>query len=241
MKKTVFLLIFIFLIQLPVHAQHTKELAGTWYGKIRAYQFRQDGTAQCYTKRKITNYQQKLVINKNLDYTYIEYYRGDTIRTEGRVALDNDTLKFLITQMNQQNPYNNFQSSYFLYILNNLEMVYSNFPVKKIIKEEDDENKIFQKVEVNAEYSLGNNEFMKSLYTSLTKLVISKDSVKINSYRVKIDSLGNMDLATLESVHADPEYFNAIKQGLLNLRNNFKPAIQNGRAVNGYMTFQITY
>ncbi|MEP7236492.1 MAG: hypothetical protein ABI685_01450 [Ferruginibacter sp.] len=241
MKKVIFLLSCIFLIQSSAFSQDRKSLIGTWYGKIKTYQFKQDGNAQYYTKRKIAGWQQELAIDKRLNYVYTEYYRGDTIRSKGHVDLTNDTLKFLVTQTNQPGSQSNFESSYPLYFLNNSELIYSNFPVRKIIKE-DTEDKIFQKVEVEAVYSLGNDEFLKILYAFLaTQALSSKDSVKINSYKVKIDSLGIIDVTTLQSIHADHEYFNAIKQGLSNLKNDFIPAMQNGKPVTAYMTFRITY
>ena len=242
MKCILFITGLIFLVQFPVNAQDKTKLVGTWYGKIRTYQFKQDGNAQCYTKRKIAGYEQQLIIDKKLNYTYTEYYRGDTMRTNGHVDLSNDTLKFLVIKSNQSELHSVFESSYFLYLLNNSELIYSNFPIKKIVKEEDTEDKIFTEVEVEAEYKLGNNRFLKILYASFaTQVVSKKDSVRINSFKVKIDSLGNMDATTLETIHADTGYFSAIKQGLLNLPSNFKPAMQNGRPVAAFMSFKITY
>lgn len=242
MKKNLFLAILILLTHLFANAQNRKDLVGTWYGKIRTYPFKQDGNVQCYTKRMITGWQQQLKIDKNLIYVYTEYYRGDTTRTRGYVDVNSNTLKFVVTQTNQPKSHNALESSYFLYLLNNSDLIYSNFPIRKIIKEEDQEDKIFTRVEVKAEYSLGKEEFLKILYASLaTQGVNNKDSVSWNSYKVKIDSIGNINLATLQSGLADPRYFSAIKQALLNLQSNFKPAMQNGRAISAYMHINIIY
>jgi hypothetical protein len=243
MNRTLFSLLLISLLHFPGYSQDKKDLPGTWYGKIGPYPLRQDGTAQCYTKKEMINWQQKLTIDKKLNYVYTEYYKGHTLKTYGRVFFASDTLKFLMTHTNQ--PELNgapFESSFFLYALSDSMLIYSNSPVKKIIKDESPEEKIFQKVEVSAEYSSGNDEFLKSLYRSLVINVAgNKDSVSANSYKVKIDQLGKVDLSTLIPVNAEAAYFDAIRQGLLNLGNNFKPAMQNGRPVTAYMSFRITY
>ncbi|MEO7446257.1 MAG: energy transducer TonB [Ferruginibacter sp.] len=107
----------------------------------------------------------------------------------------------------------------------------------------DDENKVFNKVEVEAEFPGGNGAWVRYLknnlnaetpidngapagtYTVIVKFIVSKDG-----------SISDVQSETKHGYGMEAEALKIIKKG-----PNWKPALQNGRNVNAYRRQPITF
>lgn len=212
-------------------AQGTKKLTGTWYAKLERRL--EHATANIYTKRPVEHCKEKLVINNEFHYTYTRQTGNKTTVTEGNVTLKKDTILFT-----PEAKYGGIPMNFYLYRLNNDELIYSSSVVHTTPKEE--EESIFQRVEVSASYSKGENAFLAAIYNELGQPA-SRDTIQLNTYHVVVDTTGKADIGTLEETHACPAYFTAVKKALQHLPAPFIPAQQNGRYVKAWMKFSITY
>lgn len=210
-------------------AQPSKNLVGTWYGKIPAYRFKQESLSQCFSKHKVSNCTRLLIIDSSFNYTYQELNSTDTTPYKGHMTFVNDTLRF-----NEQ--------AFYLFALTEAELIYSTFPLIHSKEKDSESESIFQPVEVDAAYSKGKHPFLKELYSFLAnQKSYSKDSVYLNTYEVIISKDGKLELATLKEVSAKNEYLNAIKTGLQKLSSPFIPCKQNGSYVTARYKFVIAY
>lgn len=116
---------------------------------------------------------------------------------------------------------------------------------KQVIEEkkEDDENKIFEKVEVEASFPGGDGAWRKFLERNLRGDVASENGAPAGTYTVVVqfvvDKEGNVsDVKPLTShgYGMEDEAVRVIKKG-----PQWKPAIQNGRNVKAYRRQPITF
>lgn len=217
-------------------------LTGTWYAKLPAYKFHQDGTAIIYTKSMVNNPTQKLVIEKDSTYNYYERSGSDSIIVTGKLSISNDTLIFTLASTNHAKYKYYTTLKHYLYQLNKSYLVYSFAAFPPTAKMRTDDNKTFSPVETSAYYKEGEHQFLKSLYSQLLSAKpANADSVYLNSYSLTINEDGSFNSATLFEMSGRPEYFSAIKKALQNLDAPFVAAVQNGKNVKGRKTFKITY
>lgn len=218
--------------------QTVKKLTGTWYGKFRSYQFIQNGTANCYSATPVANCLEKLMIGNNGKYVFVSYHNKDSVKTEGDFSLREDTLIFTPVSVNNKQAINAKPQHFILYYADTAALVYSVFPVQQ---ETATAPSLFSKVETGAMYSKGNDAFLKCLYEKVySSGPPENDTVSLNRYRVVINAYGKIDVSTLESVSASPQFFAAVKEGLQCLQYDFIPATQNGKVVKAYFNFTIS-
>lgn len=228
-RKT-FLCLLLFLGFAFCSAQDVNKLTGTWYAKPERRL--EHATANIYTRHS-GNSPKKLVIDNQLRYTYTRQVFNRVAITEGQAILKGDTIRFI-----PDAKYGGIKEDYYLYRLNNNELIYSSSLIHTQLKERD--NSIFQPVEVSASYSRGDQALMAVLYKGLERVSI-RDTVQLNTYRIVVDTTGKADISTLKEVYAYPSCFAAIKKVLQHLPAPFTPAQQNGDPVKAWMEFSITY
>lgn len=116
---------------------------------------------------------------------------------------------------------------------------------KQVIEEkkEDDENKIFEKVEVEASFPGGDGAWRKFLERNLRGDVASENGAPAGTYTVVVqfvvDKEGNVSDVKALTSHGfgmEDEAVRVIKKG-----PQWKPAIQNGRNVKAYRRQPITF
>jgi protein TonB len=116
---------------------------------------------------------------------------------------------------------------------------------KQVIEEkkEDDENKIFEKVEVEASFPGGDAAWRKFLERNLRGDVASENGAPAGTYTVVVqfvvDKEGNVSDVKALTSHGygmEDEAVRVIKKG-----PQWKPAIQNGRNVKAYRRQPITF
>jgi len=116
---------------------------------------------------------------------------------------------------------------------------------KQVIEEkkEDDENKIFEKVEVEASFPGGDGAWRKFLERNLRGDVASENGAPSGTYTVVVqfvvDKEGNVSDVKALTSHGygmEDEAVRVIKKG-----PQWKPAIQNGRNVKAYRRQPITF
>src|SRR6266404_6240401 len=116
---------------------------------------------------------------------------------------------------------------------------------KQVIEEkkEDDENKIFEKVEVEAAFPGGESAWRKFLERNLRADVATENGAPAGSYTVwvqfVVDKEGNVSDVKALTTHGygmEDEAVRVIKKG-----PQWKPAIQNGRNVKAYRKQPITF
>jgi protein TonB len=107
----------------------------------------------------------------------------------------------------------------------------------------EDENKIFEKVEVEAEFPGGQSAWRRYLERNLNAQVPSDAGAPIGQFTVIVkfivDKQGNISDVKALTNHGygmEEEAVRAIKRG-----PKWKPAIQNGRNVNAYRQQPITF
>ena len=116
---------------------------------------------------------------------------------------------------------------------------------KQVIEEkkDDDENKIFEKVEVEAAFPGGEGAWKKFLERNLRADVATENGAPAGSYTVwvqfVVDKEGNVSDVKALTNHGygmEDEAVRVIKKG-----PQWKPAIQNGRQVKAYRKQPITF
>ncbi len=110
-------------------------------------------------------------------------------------------------------------------------------------KKEEDDNHIFEKVEIEASFPGGFAAWKKYLEKKLNASVASDNGAPVGTYTVQVkfivDKQGNISDVKALSSHGygiEEEAIKAIKSGPA-----WKPGNQNGRAVNSYHTQPITF
>jgi len=115
--------------------------------------------------------------------------------------------------------------------------------VVEVPKKEDDENKVFNKVEVEASFPGGDAGWTRYLKNNLDANVPIDNSAPEGTYQVivrfivsKDGSISDVVAETKHGYGMEQEAVRAIKKG-----PNWKPALQNGRNVNAYRRQPITF
>ena len=111
------------------------------------------------------------------------------------------------------------------------------------VKEPEDENKIFEKVEVEAEFPGGLSAWRRFLERNLNAQVPSDAGAPTGSYTVivkfivdKSGAVSDVRATTSHGFGMEEEAVRAIRKG-----PKWTPAIQNGRQVNAYRQQPITF
>lgn len=243
MKRACFsILLFAILFNASAQKKDKDVLTGTWYAKLPAYKFQQDGTAVIYTKAVVNNHTQKMIIEKDSSYTYFELNGKDTIFVNGKISISSDTLIFLLDSTNHPKYKYYTKLKFYLYQLNKAQLVYSFSPFPTTILPKGQKESVFQPVETNAYYKDGEHQLLKSIYSYLESgKPANTDSVYLNSYSLTINDDGSFNIATLFEMNGKPQYQPVIKKALSKLPAPFIAATQNGKNVRGRMTFKVTY
>ncbi len=114
------------------------------------------------------------------------------------------------------------------------------------VKKEEDENKIFEKVEIDAKFKGGEGAWRKYLERTLNPQAPSDNGAPTGVYTVivqfivsKDGSISDVKALTTHGFGMEQEAVRVIKRG-----PSWTPAVQNGRNVNAYrkqpITFQVT-
>ena len=115
---------------------------------------------------------------------------------------------------------------------------------KKVIEEKnDDENKIFEKVEIEAQFKGGDKAWTKYLQRNLNPNTPAENDAPEGTYTVWVQFVVNKEgvisdvkALTTKGYGMEEEAIKVIKKG-----PNWEPAIQNGRKVNAYRKQPITF